>query len=59
VEGETLRDSLTKRALPAERTLDIAKQVFSGRGAAHRSGIVYRGLKPANSMVRAVVHQFA
>jgi TolB-like protein/Flp pilus assembly protein TadD len=52
VEGETLRD-LLKRALPAERSLDIGKQVLAALGAAHRAGIVHRDLKPANIMVRS------
>jgi len=52
VEGETLRD-LLKRALPVERSLDIAKQVLAALGAAHRAKIVHRDLKPANIMVRA------
>jgi eukaryotic-like serine/threonine-protein kinase len=52
VEGETLRD-LLEHPLPAERSLDIAKQVLEALDAAHRAGIVHRDLKPANIMVRA------
>lgn len=51
VEGETLRDVL-KRALSAERSLEIAKQVLEALRAAHNAGIVHRDLKPQNIMVR-------
>jgi serine/threonine protein kinase len=40
VEGETLRD-LLKTPLPAERSLEIVKQVLAALGAAHRAGIIH------------------
>jgi serine/threonine protein kinase len=51
VEGETLREWL-RRALPVERSLEIARQVLEALRAAHRAGIVHRDLKPENVMVR-------
>ena len=51
VEGETLRDWF-QHALPLEQSVDVAKQVLDGLGAAHRAGIVHRDLKPENIMVR-------
>ena len=51
VEGETLRDWF-RRALPVERSLEIARQVLEALRAAHRAGIVHRDLKPENVMVR-------
>ncbi len=51
VEGETLRDWL-KRALPVERSVEVARQVLEALRAAHQAGIIHRDLKPANIMVR-------
>jgi TolB-like protein/tRNA A-37 threonylcarbamoyl transferase component Bud32/Tfp pilus assembly protein PilF len=51
VEGETLRDWLT-RALPVERSLQIARQVLDALRGAHQAGIVHGDLKPENVMVR-------
>ena len=51
VEGETLRDVL-KQSPPAERSLEIARQVLEALRAAHGAGIVHRDLKPDNIMVR-------
>jgi serine/threonine protein kinase len=51
VEGETLRDWLT-RALPVERSLEIARQVLEALRDAHQAGVVHGDLKPENVMVR-------
>ena len=52
VDGETLRDWF-RRALPIERSLDIARQVLEALRAAHHADIVHRDLKPENIMVRS------
>ena len=51
VEGETLRGWLM-RAPPAERRLEVARQVLEALRAAHNAGFVHRDLKPQNIMVR-------
>jgi serine/threonine-protein kinase len=51
VEGETLRDWL-QHAHPLKESLDVAKHILEGLGAAHRAGIVHRDLKPENIMIR-------
>ncbi len=52
VDGETL-ESLLRRIgrLPAEKSLDIARQLCAGLAAAHDRGILHRDLKPANIML--------
>jgi hypothetical protein len=52
VDGETL-ESLLRRIgpLPAEKTLDIARQLCAGLAAAHDRGVLHRDLKPSNIMV--------
>ena len=52
VDGETL-ESLLRRIgrLPAEKALDIARQLCAGLAAAHDRGVLHRDLKPSNIMV--------
>ena len=52
VDGEDLA-SLLKRIgrLPADKAIDIARQISAGLAAAHDSGILHRDLKPANVML--------
>ena len=52
VDGETLA-SLMRRIgrLPAEKALDIARQLCAGLAAAHDRGVLHRDLKPSNIMV--------
>ena len=51
VEGEQLRDILSRGALSPERALDRARGVANGLAKAHEKKIVHRDLKPANIMV--------
>ena len=52
IEGETLRERLTKSKLEASAAVDIATQATSALAAAHAKGIVHRDIKPENIMVR-------
>jgi serine/threonine-protein kinase len=51
LEGETLRDLLSRTALPARKVVDVANQIALGLAAAHRRGIVHRDLKPENLFI--------
>ncbi len=53
IAGETLREQLSKGAIPFSRVLDIGMQAADALAAAHSSGIVHRDIKPANIMCRA------
>ena len=52
VDGEDLA-SLLKRIgrLPADKALDIARELCAGLAAAHDKGVLHRDLKPANVMI--------
>src|SRR5205809_288093 len=52
VEGETLRQHLSRARLTVGQTLDVAVQVASAVAAAHQAGIIHRDIKPENTMVR-------
>jgi serine/threonine-protein kinase len=52
IDGEDLA-ALLKRIgrLPADKALDIARQIAAGLAAAHHRGVLHRDLKPANIML--------
>ena len=52
VEGETLRQRLSRSRPSLREALDIAVQVASALVAAHKAGVVHRDIKPENVMVR-------
>ena len=51
VEGDTIRQKISKNGLQLRETLDIAIQLASGLARAHELGIIHRDLKPENLML--------
>jgi serine/threonine-protein kinase len=52
VDGEDLASLLARIGkLPADKALDIARDLCAGLAAVHEKGIVHRDLKPANVMI--------
>jgi serine/threonine protein kinase len=52
VDGETLRDKISRGPIPFVEMLKIASQVGGALGAAHKAGIIHRDIKPENVMIR-------
>jgi eukaryotic-like serine/threonine-protein kinase len=53
VDGPTLKELIqTRRGLPLDEVLPIARQIAEALEAAHEANIVHRDLKPANIKVR-------
>src|SRR3954447_14277574 len=52
IEGETLRQRLTRGGMQSREAVDVAIQVASALAAAHEAGIVHRDIKPENIMLR-------
>jgi serine/threonine protein kinase len=52
IEGETLRQRLTRGRMQLSEAVDVAIQVASALAAAYEAGIVHRDIKPENIMLR-------
>src|SRR6266550_303829 len=52
IEGETLRQHLTRGQMELIEAVDIAIQMASALAVAHQAGIVHRDTKPENIMLR-------
>jgi eukaryotic-like serine/threonine-protein kinase len=52
VDGETLRERMSRKRMKLDEVLDVAAQVASALQAAHELGIVHRDVKPENVMLR-------
>ncbi|MGH9879939.1 MAG: protein kinase domain-containing protein, partial [Pyrinomonadaceae bacterium] len=52
IDGETLRQRITRGRMKLREVLDVAIQIASALSAAHAAGIVHRDIKPENIMLR-------
>src|SRR6476619_3606987 len=52
IEGDTLRQRLTRGRIEVGEAVDVAIQVVSALAAAHQARIVHRDIKPENIMLR-------
>src|SRR5262245_55601351 len=48
VEGPTLADRIAQGPMPLDEAVAVARQIAETLEAAHKKGVIHRGLKPAN-----------
>ncbi|HEX9422262.1 MAG TPA: protein kinase [Pyrinomonadaceae bacterium] len=53
VDGESLRERMSRSTITLTETLEIVIQIASALQAAHGAGIIHRDIKPDNVMIRA------
>ncbi len=53
LEGETLRNVISERAINPDQVVDVAIQIADALEAAHAKGIIHRDIKPANLFLTA------
>jgi serine/threonine protein kinase len=51
VEGESLRQAISRGSMPPRRLMEIAQQIADGLVAAHAAGVIHRDLKPENILI--------
>jgi serine/threonine protein kinase len=56
LEGKTLKQELSEKALTLAQVLDLSIQIADGLEAAHQKGIVHRDIKPMNLFVTTRGH---
>ncbi|HET9917001.1 MAG TPA: serine/threonine-protein kinase, partial [Candidatus Binatia bacterium] len=52
IDGETLRQKLSRGPLPVKEALEVAVQAAGALASAHTAGVIHRDIKPENVMVR-------
>src|SRR6266571_1025459 len=52
IDGETLRERITRGGLNLNETLEIGVQIAAALSAAHSAGVTHRDVKPDNIMLR-------